>query len=205
MEKRLNLVLFVVGLLFIQSSLSAQTDEAKTLFGNENSASKEDFGFLLAPSYARTSMDEEVASLFHLRAGINWKDQLSFGGYFSTSLNQIRPQSETLPNIYMDYWSVGGFAEYTLFSKKVVHLTMPLYLGYGEVEMDNENGSASLGEANFFQIEPSALLEINLHKYVRFHVGAGYRFISEMNYRNFNQTAISGVTGYIGLKFGIFK
>lgn len=205
MKKRLNLVLFVVGLLFIQSRLSAQTDEANTLFGNGNSASKEDFGFLLAPSYAHTRMDGDVASLFHLRAGINWKDQLSFGGYFTTSLNQIRPQSETFPNVYMDYWTVGGFAEYTLFSKKAFHLTLPLYAGYGEVEMDNENGSVGLGEGNFFQIEPSALLEINLHKYVRFHMGAGYRFISEMNYRNFNQTAISGVTGYVGLKFGIFR
>jgi len=71
--------------------------------------------------------------------------------------------------------------------------------------MDNENGDAELGEANFFQVEPSALLEVNLHKNVRLNVGAGYRFVRQMEYRNFNQSDISGMTGYIGLKFGLFK
>lgn len=71
--------------------------------------------------------------------------------------------------------------------------------------MDNENGDAGLGEANFFQIEPSALLEVNLHKYVRFNIGAGYRFVGQMSYRNLNQSDISGLTGYVGLKFGLFR
>lgn len=115
------------------------------------------------------------------------------------------PESETQPNIYMDYWSVGAMTEYTLFSKKVFHLSFPLYVGYGEVEMDDELGDTDLGEANFFQIEPSALLEVNLHKYVRFNLGVGYRVVGQMNYRNFNQSDISGLTGYIGLKFGLFR
>ena len=69
--------------------------------------------------------------------------------------------------------------------------------------MDNEN--VGLNESRFFQIEPSALLEVNLHKYVRFNIGVGYRVIENMNYRNFNQSDISGFTGYIGFKFGLFK
>ena len=150
-------------------------------------------------------MDGSGASLFNLRGGLSLKDKFSFGAYLSTSLNEIRPQSETLPNIYMDYWTVGGFAEYTLFSKKLVHLSFPLYVGYGEVQMDNEIGDVGLGESNFLKVEPSALLEINLHKYVRFHVGAGYRFVGSMNYRNLNQADLSGLTGYVGLKFGLFR
>ncbi len=71
--------------------------------------------------------------------------------------------------------------------------------------MDNESGDAGLGESTFFQIEPSALLEINLHKNVRFNIGAGYRFAGQMEYRNFNQSDISGLIGYVGLKFGLFK
>lgn len=132
-------------------------------------------------------------------------NKFALGAFWSTSINEIVPQSETLLNVYMDYWSVGGFAEYTLFSKKLVHLTFPLYIGYGEVEMDNERGNPGLGESNFFQVEPSALLEINLLKYMRLNIGTGYRFVGQMNYRNFNQSDISGLTGYVGLKVGLFR
>ncbi|HAJ99927.1 MAG TPA: hypothetical protein DCM62_07870 [Bacteroidales bacterium] len=189
-----------------QVNLFAQDkNEAKTLFRSGNPINTKDLGFFVAPSYGLTQMDGSTASLFSLRGGMNLKDKFSFGAYFNTSLNQIRPQSETIQNIYMDYWTVGGFIEYTLFSKRVAHLTFPLYVGYGEVEMDNENGAVGLGEANFFQIEPSALLEVNLHKYMRFNLGVGYRLVGQMNYRNFKQSDISGLTGYVGLKLGLFR
>ena len=150
-------------------------------------------------------MDQSSTTLLNVRGGINLKDKFSFGLFYSTSLNEIRPRSEVIPNIYMDYRSFGGFIEYTLLAKKAIHLSFPVYVGYGEVEMDNEQGSARLGESNFFQIEPSALLEVNLHKHIRFNAGAGYRIIGNMEYRNLNQSNLSGITGYVGLKFGLFK
>lgn len=204
-KKNISIFAFTCLTIFQVSLFAQDNNEAKTLFGSGNPISTKDLGFFVAPSYSLTQMDGSTASLFNLRGGINLKDKFSFGAYFNTSLNPIRPQSETIQNIYMDYWTVGGFAEYTLFSKKVAHLTFPLYVGYGEVEMDNENEDVELGEANFFQVEPSALLELNLHKYVRFHIGAGYRFVGQMDYRNFDQTDISGLTGYVGLKFGLFR
>lgn len=189
-----------------QSNLTAQQEgEVKTIFGNDGPLRSDDLGFMIAPSLGITQMDGSSAAIFNLRGGVNLKDKLSLGGYFNVSLNEIRPESETLTDVYMDYWSAGGFLEYTLFSKSIVHLTLPLYIGYGEVEMDNERGLEDLGEANFFQVEPSALLELNLHRFVRFNLGAGYRLVSEMNYRNFNQSDLSGLTGYLGLKFGLFR
>lgn len=190
----------------LSSGLTAQeSEEAKTLFGDGASISTKNVGLFVAPTYGITSMDRSTASLFNLRGGLSIKDQFSLGAYFNTSLDEINPESETIQGVYMDYWSVGGFVEYTLLPKKVFHVTFPLYLGYGEVQMDNEIGEAGLGEANFFQIEPAALLEVNLHKYIRFNLGAGYRLVGQMDYRNFNQSDISGLTGYMGFKFGLFK
>ncbi|WP_340153946.1 hypothetical protein [uncultured Marivirga sp.] len=204
--KNTYLLVLAAAYLMLNNKLFAQdSEEANTLLGSNNSINTENLGFFIAPSFGLTQMDGSTASFFNLRGGISLKDQLSIGAYFNTSINQIYPESETVPNIYMDYWTVGGFAEYTLFSKKVFHLSLPVYLGYGEVQMDNENGTAGLGEANFFQVEPSALLEVNLHKNVRFNLGAGYRIIGDMTYRNFNQSDLSGLTGYIGLKIGLFK
>ncbi len=206
MEKTTLSTLIIACMFFFNPIARAQESrEAKTLFGSGTPINTKELGFFVAPSIGFTQMDGSAASLFNLRGGVNVKDRFSVGAYFNTSLNEIRPESETLPNVYMDYWTVGGFTEYTLFSKKMVHLSFPLYVGYGEVQMDNENGEARLGEANFFQVEPSALLEVNVHKYVRFNLGAGYRFVGQMNYRNFNQSDLAGITGYVGLKFGLFR
>lgn len=179
--------------------------QTRTLFGNGKPLATDDFGFFVAPSFGLTQMDGSNASLFHLRAGIVHRDKLGVGGYVNTSLGQIFPQSETVPGVYMDYWTVGGFIEYTAWSKSMVHLTFPVHVGYGEVQMDNEAGDAGLGEANFFQIEPAALLEVNLLKHVRFAIGAGYRYVGDMTYRNFDGTDLSGVTGHVGLRIGLFR
>lgn len=206
MSKTVISTLLFACFMLTQSSLHAQENkEANTLFGDSNSISTDELGFFLAPSYGLTQIDGSSTSLFQVRGGLNVKDKISIGAYFSTSINEIKPESETLPNIYMDYWTVGGFAEYTLLSKNLVHLTFPLFIGYGEVEMDNNAGDVGLGEANFFQIEPSALLEVNLHKYVRLNLGAGYRFVGQMDYRNMNESDLSGLTCHVGLKFGLFK
>jgi hypothetical protein len=195
-----------VGFVLLHNNLMAQSGyEAKTLLGGRHFIALKDAGFYVAPAYGLTRIDGSTASLLHLRSGINFKDKFSLGGYYNRSINQIIPQSETLNNVYLDYWTVGGFVEYTLLSKKVVHFTFPLFAGYGEVEMDNEMGDAGLGETNFVQIEPSALLEVNVHRHVRFNLGAGYRWVGPMNYRNFDRTDMSGLVGYVGLKFGLFR
>lgn len=204
MNNKLIAALTIASLLFVQNNLFAQ-EKTQTIFGNNTSLSAKDVGFFVAPAVGFTQMDGGAASLFNLRGGVSLKDKFTVGGYFSTSMNQIKPLSETVPNIYMDYWSAGAFVEYAAFSKKAFHVTFPLYIGYGEVEMDNEEGRAGLGEATFLQVEPAALLEVNLSKNVRFNVGAGYRVVGQMNYRNFDQTALSGFTGYVGLKFGVFR
>lgn len=205
MKNQLSILFLLICIVATSSKAIAQTNtEPLTLFKKGAPISTENLGVFIAPSFGFTQMDGAGAALFNLRTGLSIKDQVSFGGYFNTSLNNIMPQSETLPNIYMDYWSAGGFVEYTVNASKVVHLTFPLYMGYGEVQMDNEMGDAGLGEANFFQVEPSALLEVNLHHLVNFNVGAGYRMVGNMSYRNFNQSDLSGITGYIGFKFNIF-
>ncbi len=204
---RKTIVSTLLLVCFVWGDLNGQVkQEASTLFGNGNSSIKaKDIGYFVAPAYGITQMDGSTTSLFNLRGGFSFKDRFSIGAYYHTSMNEIRPQSETVPNLYMDYWSAGGFVEYTLFSKKVFHVTFPVYIGFGEVEMDSENGDARLGEANFFTIEPSALLEVNLSRYIRFNAGIGYRFVGQMSYRNLNQADVSGPTGTVGFKFGLFK
>lgn len=202
--RKVKSVLVLCALLGVcTSSVYAQdSTQVQTLFSGNGKLKP--VGFMLSPNFSFTNMDGASASVIALRAGLILNNKLTIGGFYNASMNQIQPETETVQGVYMDYRAAGGFLEYTLYSDKLVHVTFPLFIGGGEVEMDNENGSAGLGEQGFFLIEPSAMLEVNLHKNLRFNVGAGYRIVNEMSYRNFDQSALSGLTGYVGLKFGIF-
>lgn len=200
--KNTNLAVIVAFLSF--SVLRGQENEsAATLFKKGGPDSTSSIEFFMTPMLGITEFDGSTAFLIQARAGLTVNDTFSFGGYFSTSMNEIYPESETLSDIYMDYWSAGGFISYAPLSKKLINWSFPLYFGYGEIEMDNEQSSAGLGEANFFQIEPSALLHLNVTQKVRFTSGAGYRWVSDTTYRNLNQSNLSGLTGYLGLVFDL--
>jgi hypothetical protein len=201
-KKLFAFAIFLAALNFCVAQ--TEPNEANTLF-KKGSLSTERMGAFLAPGIGVTQMDGDGAALFHLRGGLNFNDAFSFGGFYNVSMNDIIPQSETLSGIYMDYWSAGGFLEYTAFAKRLVHLSFPLSFGMGEVQMDDEEGDVGLGERNFAVIEPKALLEVNLHKHVRFQMGVGYRWISEMTYRNFDQSNLAGLTGHAGLRIGWFR
>lgn len=202
---------FKIALLFLIISISHFTfgqdsiSEPKTIMGANREINFKKMTYFISPAIGITTMDGSTTALLNIRGGVGIGRNMSIGGYFDFSMNEIYPASETLPNVYMDYWSSGGFIEYTVLSNNLIHFTFPLIFGYGEVQMDNENGDAGLGEQNFFKVEPSALLEINFNKYFRFNLGAGYRILNQMNYRNFNQSDISGLTGYFGIKIGKFK
>lgn len=189
----------------LPSDLSAQEEVSKTLLGNGSGIERKDLGFMVAPSLGLTRMDGAGVALFNVRAGMTVKDRFAMGAFFNTSLNEIKPKSETVPGLYMDHRAFGGFVEYTAFSKKVVHLTFPLYLGYGEVEMDGESGPVGLDEADFLMAEPSVLLEVNLLRHVRFNMGGGYRFVGNTTYRNMDQSDLRGFTAWFGIKVGTFK
>jgi hypothetical protein len=206
MKKYIFCSALLLSLVCSCARLSAQQPEAaQTLFGKKSVLGSGSPGFFVVPTIGVTRMDGYTTGLFNIHGGVTLADRFSFGAFFQTNLNDIFPESETVTDVYMDYWGAGGFASYTLLSDKVIHLSFPLFVGYNEIEMDRDDGSAGLGESNFLHVEPCAFLEVNLHEHVRLNLGAGYRLVQEMNYRNMNQSDLSGITGYVGLKLGLFR
>jgi hypothetical protein len=203
--KKYMLILF--ALLSMQSALYAQDkQETQTLF---NGLKFSGIGFMALPYYQSSQIDKVGVSIVGIRSGILLNDKLSIGGFYSLSVNEIIPKSETDLSVYMDYKAWGGFVEYTVWSTQLVHLTFPLLIGGGAVEMDkkdNYSGSNQnpYGEQYFFSWEPSVFFEINLHRFVKLDAGIGYRMVNDMTYRNFNQSSLIGLTGSIGVKIGWF-
>jgi hypothetical protein len=113
----------------------------------------------------------------------------------------------------------GGFVEYSLWSDQLIHLTIPLFIGGGELSLDNRGDDnqqdwySSYGDDYFFVVEPGLQAELNLYKYVRFHLGAGYRIVNGIDYNetsdtenlNLGNSDISGFTLSAGLEIGLFK
>lgn len=198
-----NTIIFAALIII---GMNAKAQHQKTII---NWPVKHKFGVAISPSYEISRIDNASASFFGVRGGIVLVDKITVGGAFKTSVNKIIPKSETDNRVYLHTYMFGGLIEYTLWSANAVHLTFPLIIGTGKVEMDRLDGIRNIsgqpyGEKYFFFAEPSALLEINLHKYVRLNAGANYRFVGKMAYRNFNQSALSGISGVVGLKLGKF-
>lgn len=198
-------LLLTCAALVTQAQDTESSTETKTLLSGKGKFKS--VGLMLAPSYQLSTFDGATASLINLRAGAVFGNRLTVGGFYTASLGDTRPDSETVPGIYMDYRAAGGLIEYTLMADKVVHLTFPLQIGGGEVEMDSntDNDFNQFGESTFFMVEPAVLLEVNLHKYVRLNAGVAYRWVSDMTYRNLDQSDISGLSMQVGLKFGWFR
>jgi hypothetical protein len=179
----------------------SQSDaEPKTLFGN---TSFENLSFVINPYSELGSIGGAEMLSLGVRGGVNVNSKYTFGGYYMGSLNNVRPAGTELLMGYMDMRAGGVYFEYTLLNEKLVHLTFPLNIGYGEVQWGMDNDEISFGERNFFTVEPTALIEVNLHKYVKANLGGGYRWVSDFNYLNINANDLRGVVGQLGLKIVI--
>ncbi len=203
---------FVFMLIFVITLTTMYSTNQVHALGVEPSKSTQTPGFYVAPGVGITQMDGSAAFLASLRGGVQLNHQLALGVAIRTAVNQLKPKSETVPDIYMDYWSVGGFTEYSMPLNELVTLRFPLYIGYGEVQMDSDDDDywetgfddAGFGESNFVEIEPSVLLGFTISEFVRLEVGAGYRFVGSMEYRNMNQSDIRGLIGSASLRIGRF-
>lgn len=190
-----------IALLFL-SVLCLQTiaqteNEPKTLFGN---GTKKNIQYVLNPYAELSALDDAELFSLGVRGGVNVNSKFTFGAYYLASLNDARPSNlENTPGYY-DIRKAGAYFEYNLFSDRLVHFTFPLNIGYGEIQFDRDIEDISFGEEYFFAIEPSALVEVNLLKYLKANAGVGYRWVNDFNYMSVNANDLRGVIGQIGLK-----
>ena len=116
-------------------------------------------------------------------------------------------------NLYYYDLGYGGFLfEPILASTKVFHVTFPVLIGGGAVGYHTAYGNFSnwgnnYNEYNsgvFFVAEPAVHLELNLFKWLRFHAGGGYRFMSSGYFNTPASGELNGWSATAGLKIGIF-
>jgi len=88
--------------------------------------------------------------------------------------------------------------------KKVVHFSIPLFVGVGNLIVEKNN--ARLESSPCIVIEPGLQMEINLVRFMKIGVGGGYRIVrgSSLDY-SITDASLSDWSGNFSLIFGKFK
>jgi hypothetical protein len=202
------IVVFGICLAAVFSVGIIQAQETSTLFKKSPK-----IGGYVSPNLQFGPVASEGAYLANIKGAVTFNNQFAVGATYSTTFNEFTPDMQAESGTYLDLQLGGLLLEYTLNPNRMVHFTFPLTLGAGEIELDYRDdspdyndGNDNFGEDNFLFFEPGALLEINLLNNLRLNGGLTYRLIpGGVDYRGLNANDISGFTGSIGLKIGLFR
>jgi hypothetical protein len=197
----------IVILSTVMLNSAAQTnEEVKTLFGNRGIH----IGYFITPSCQFGAIAGSTAVIPGIGAGIILNNKISLDVKYKYIANENTPEGEDDDRFYLDEQWFGIRGEYILKPEKAVHLSFPLEVGVGELELDLKDSYEDLqvvipsGDVWFANLEPGVALEINLWKYMRLNITAGYRFVSDVTFRNLSEKDLMGFTFSSTIKIGIF-
>lgn len=96
--------------------------------------------------------------------------------------------------------------------KELIHLSFPLILGAGSLEVVDKNfftnnlpdSEFTIENTIFFVVEPGIEIELNISNYFRLGFGATYRYVTGTELVNVSDEDITGAAGMISLRFGRF-
>jgi len=209
--KRLFILLFIV-FMAMPFTLSAQQE---TLLDGESGIES---GFFCGPEFKFSTIGNDFAYLPGVRAAliIDHRVTLGLAGYWLESdLETTVSRTNYIPETYketpvsgatytidMEY---GGFVlGYIFLPEQPVFLAMNTLVGGGEVT--SEDTLTRRAESDeFFIVEPSINVGMNVTPWFRVLVGASYRWVNGVRgVTGVSNDDMSGLSGMILLKFGWF-
>ncbi len=144
----------------------------------------------------------EVANEFAVFAGgrggwiINHTLVIGGGGYGLA--NDINLDGIPFSGRDVDFGYGGLEVEYINRSDELFHFTIYLLVGGGGLTTNLTDGEA------VFVLEPAANVELNITRYFRLNLGAGYRFVTGVDAPELEDGDLSAVNGIVTFKFGAF-
>ena len=207
MKTKLILMLLVWGVSVASAQNTESDNTPKTLI---NGTGDLELSAFVGAEASATSLADETALLTGFNAGLLINNRLSLGGFYAFSVNEVVPNQNLPLDTYLDLRMGGGMVEYRFFPNSLIHLSLPLLIGGGEVQLDRSGDydelDPSFGEKNFFLVEPGLLGELNITKAIKFQLGVSYRaLMMDGDYFGFNQTDFSGLNGKAGIRIHLFN
>ncbi len=101
--------------------------------------------------------------------------------------------------------SYSGFeVEYVNQSYRLLHFSVQSLIGSGMVRYDDRNIDLDKTRDNYFVLQPGINMNVNITNWFRINTGLMYRLASGVSLEGTSNSDLSGVSGYIGLRFGGF-
>lgn len=111
------------------------------------------------------------------------------------------------------YGGYGGvLVGATFFGKEVVHLSMPILIGAGNIDVSDDNffdqsfadTELTVENSAFFVVEPGLQLEFNITRFLRIGGGLTYRWIQGLDLENLTESDLTGYAGVLSVRLGRF-
>lgn len=210
MIHRGRFVVLVVGtLLTVVAASSAEAQRDATLLGRRGASH---FGGFGGPVVKLSRIAGADAVINGGRGGVIINRQLVIGGGgYSVANRNIRTgfafDNEDPADLRFDY---GGLEfEYIAKPSRVAHVTAYALIGGGQAyyESVRDQGATVATqrlESNVFVLEPALNVELNVTRWFRTALGAGYRYVNGSDLPSATDGALSGAVGTWTFKFGSF-
>lgn len=176
----IGIIIGIASLVFAQDELSDfdKKDQMHTLFSFDSEITG--YGTL---DTKFTVLNDKDAIFVGAHGGVIFNSYFYFGlgAYGLVTTNQF-PAS--LPDesydTHMGY--TGMMMGFNIMPKKLIHFTVPLFIGVGNLEL--EQNDVFVENSAFLLFEPGLQLEVNIVHFMKIGMGAGYRFVHGTNLRN---------------------
>ena len=188
-------------------------EEMQTLFGDE----KLTFGGYGGPRVAFSSFDNNDIWLVGGRGGVIINHCFVIGGagygiVNSPRYNDLVIDDTTYPNLYLQGGYGGLLLEGIIWSRKLVHFSVPVLIGAGGVmfsdkrypDGDEDYDIHVIEHTPFFVIEPGIEVELNVVRFMRLAAGVSYRYAPKAELPNIPSNAFNSLNVSLSLKFGSF-
>jgi hypothetical protein len=204
------------------SNTSGSNDgEIKTIFKKSGHPVK--VGYFISPEAAYTQFDTKNVFLGGLSFGVILDHFFSVGlaGYGIVNSGNLwydftEPQPLDAPTGAYLYGGYGGVKfEFRILPSSPIHVNFPILIGGGGLvyntwtyhnsnyDYNNYNGTTIDSDA-FFMVEPGAMVELNLVKFLRLDAGVSYRYTPDLDLIQTSSGLINNFNANLSLKFGKF-
>lgn len=173
----IGIIVGFTSMVFAQDELDdrTKTDQMQTLFSFDSRITG--YGTL---DTKFTKLNDQDAVIIGAHGGVIFNSYFYFGlgayGQVTTNQYQSSSPSESY-DIHMGY--TGMMMGFNIMPKKVVHLTVPLFFGVGNLEL--EQNDVFIENSAFLLFEPGLQIELNVVRFMKIGLGAGYRMVQGTN------------------------
>lgn len=207
-QKIMRTLILIIGIITgLASMVLAQEeikvigekDQMQTLFGYDSKIT----GYGAVDSRFGSLLGND-AIFMGAHGGVIFNSFFNFGigAYGLATTNHIVGTNPEEPlDISMGY--TGLMMGFNIMPKKVVHFSVPIFVGVGNLELEHYN--IFVENSAFMVFEPGLQLEINVVKFMKIGIGGGYKMIHGTNLRNpITDSDLTNWSGNFSLIFGKF-